>query len=668
MENYLNKDKTIDQLIADIVNRPITQFQADRKTCTVAYISNLRIENYVMDKIGHKLSCDQMECITQNFANHSNYLLPQKNIALQKQIENSIYTLARHLYISGERIEAYFSKPLNADFFIFTGDIAENESWLIFFMKAFMIQYDYLNYRHFKKGMLFRKAEKIKYIEFCKKEGNKKDDELYHIIVEKIRKVRPLFSKIFMYKSRYFTDEKWSYAFERFLQTKTYKKINITEGQKKEICGISRLLDHFKRKLYQKISRKKIYSRLVKNIAQYEKKVGYSIDDENIQNYVHYINKNIFLILGKSEYKGYAGSANECNNYYKSQLKKINIHVLNNDKFVTDQKDAIIFGGTGGNNRKEQKIFEVQCLESLQEAKRTQKRFICTTYFPVSENLKNQLDGNAIYIQCKNRDNSDKFFIVSTEIVIPDMDAHPVMNLIRCDINNKPVEKVTGSFSEILQISKRYLVSNYKIASLEQKDDKKCLSTYFGVKISPKSVLKFDIVEILNRYLNSLIKEYKNCEMQSLDYSIEFTFVLSQCISYKRKLIELRDNCHSELNEEIEKIKAKYPNLKEIISLETYKKKTGIYVMVLDEYNVCYIGQSIDVKRRILQHWNKNNYFSGTGIDMFGAYDTTRIFVLTCPKDNLDDIEYNMIQTVKEKYTLNVIRSQEEMNFLGRLV
>ena len=157
-----------------------------------------------------------------------------------------------------------------------------------------------------------------------------------------------------------------------------------------------------------------------------------------------------------------------------------------------------------------------------------------------------------------------------------------------------------------------------------------------------------------------MIKECKKYETQLVNYPVEFTFVLIRCIWYKRKLIELKKNCHSELNEELEKIKAKYPNLEEIKSIETCKKKTGIYVLVLDEYNVCYIGQSVDVKRRILQHWNKKNYFDGTGIDMFGAYDTTRIFALTCPKDNLDNIEYDMIQTVNEKYTLNVIRSQDE--------
>ena len=66
--------------------------------------------------------------------------------------------------------------------------------------------------------------------------------------------------------------------------------------------------------------------------------------------------------------------------------------------------------------------------------------------------------------------------------------------------------------------------------------------------------------------------------------------------------------------------------------------KIGVYMLVLDGYKQVYIGQSNNIKRRIIQHWNKRKSLerlifgdvcsSVLSIDSFGALDTTRIFYI----------------------------------------
>lgn len=56
-----------------------------------------------------------------------------------------------------------------------------------------------------------------------------------------------------------------------------------------------------------------------------------------------------------------------------------------------------------------------------------------------------------------------------------------------------------------------------------------------------------------------------------------------------------------------------------------------------------------------MRHWSRHDYFSGTGIDMFKAYDTTRIFVLECSRRWINTNEYNMVNLIDSNYTLNGI-------------
>lgn len=104
-------------------------------------------------------------------------------------------------------------------------------------------------------------------------------------------------------------------------------------------------------------------------------------------------------------------------------------------------------------------------------------------------------------------------------------------------------------------------------------------------------------------------------------------------------------------------------NITKILDLNDCKDLCGVYIMVLDEYKQVYIGQSTDIKKRIMSHWSKQKEFdrllwgnvqdSVLSIDSFGALDTTRIFVLETEK--LDYYESKLQKKIPFCYKLNRI-------------
>ena len=100
----------------------------------------------------------------------------------------------------------------------------------------------------------------------------------------------------------------------------------------------------------------------------------------------------------------------------------------------------------------------------------------------------------------------------------------------------------------------------------------------------------------------------------------------------------------------------------EISDLKNYIGISGIYVMLLDEYNQVYIGITNNgIKERIKQHWNANKeperlifgqaFNSVLSIDSFGALDTTRIFVKT--DGDLYAIENKFVEEFDKRFLLN---------------
>lgn len=87
----------------------------------------------------------------------------------------------------------------------------------------------------------------------------------------------------------------------------------------------------------------------------------------------------------------------------------------------------------------------------------------------------------------------------------------------------------------------------------------------------------------------------------------------------------------------------------------------GIYILVLDKYKQIYIGQSENIKKRIISHWTKYKSLerlifgdvvtSIISIDSFGPLDTTRIFYLET--NNLYKQEAKIISKFDNRYLLN---------------
>lgn len=150
------------------------------------------------------------------------------------------------------------------------------------------------------------------------------------------------------------------------------------------------------------------------------------------------------------------------------------------------------------------------------------------------------------------------------------------------------------------------------------------------------------------------------------------TFNNNYCIEHQKNCLinyDLNMNFFSKINyndfeKMITSLKKKFKKLIEIQDLSIYDKKPGIYILVLDEYKQVYVGQTRDIKKRILQHWtNRKEFFklifgdvetSVLSIDSFGALDTTRILIYQIGDLFLQlDLEDKITKFIPKEYLLN---------------
>ncbi|UPM56107.1 hypothetical protein [Gottfriedia acidiceleris] len=99
----------------------------------------------------------------------------------------------------------------------------------------------------------------------------------------------------------------------------------------------------------------------------------------------------------------------------------------------------------------------------------------------------------------------------------------------------------------------------------------------------------------------------------------------------------------------------------EVTNLNDFENVTGYYMMVLDEYKQVYIGQSKNIKKRIMAHWSNQKEFdrlifgnkdnSMLSIDSFRALDTTRIFAYKTY--SIYNFEDNFINFFHPKFIIN---------------
>lgn len=121
-------------------------------------------------------------------------------------------------------------------------------------------------------------------------------------------------------------------------------------------------------------------------------------------------------------------------------------------------------------------------------------------------------------------------------------------------------------------------------------------------------------------------------------------------------------------------------SMREVVDLNKWDGKAGVYLMVLDEYKQVYVGtagESTGIMKRIRKHWSTTKAFdrllwgrveeSILSIDSFRALDTTRIFAASVRDPMV--AEYKLVEKMPRRYLLNRIMggSGELVAFAGTL-
>lgn len=149
-------------------------------------------------------------------------------------------------------------------------------------------------------------------------------------------------------------------------------------------------------------------------------------------------------------------------------------------------------------------------------------------------------------------------------------------------------------------------------------------------------------------YSDSFCEEWRKKCLANFDLNMAFFHQISK----------------EDFEDKLQKLLKSNKKIRQIFDLDECKGKNGIYIMVLDEYKQAYIGQSQDIRRRIMQHWSNRKPFdrlifgnanhSVLSIDCFGALDTTRIYVLETTSFN-----------TSEKIAVNKMPPQYRLNRIG---
>ena len=222
----------------------------------------------------------------------------------------------------------------------------------------------------------------------------------------------------------------------------------------------------------------------------------------------------------------------------------------------------------------------------------------------------------------------------------------------------------TCTLPELAETSPYYDLYYYRLhllKGIEEKTSRKKLEErHFEQPVKDIGSFKISLSYFVENYLNYLINSYKTITDQNNKWPLNyFLSVLYRIKWYQDRMEKLAKLTASDLDYAISVFCQSSNSAKEVFDLETLAKKSGIYMLVLDDYHCCYIGQSNNMKKRILSHWNKKAYYTGTGIDMFRAEDTTRIFSIEideAEKEMIDNKEIELIKNIPSKTTLNVLK------------
>ncbi len=219
------------------------------------------------------------------------------------------------------------------------------------------------------------------------------------------------------------------------------------------------------------------------------------------------------------------------------------------------------------------------------------------------------------------------------------------------------IGRYTGTFTSIFDSIPNFERYYYRVAALGKNDIQGMLSSkHFGVRVTSIGGFKVSEESFINSFLNNNVKEYakrKECGgVQAIDFN--FAYEMIHDFWFIDRMRTVKQNTSEGFNSALDGLLRRFKEFQPLENLNDVKGKNGIYLLVLDEYNVCYLGQSNDIRARIMRHWSRNDYFTGTGIDMFKAKDTTRIYyALTEKSRKTNSLEHRAINEMPSRYTLN---------------
>ena len=179
---------------------------------------------------------------------------------------------------------------------------------------------------------------------------------------------------------------------------------------------------------------------------------------------------------------------------------------------------------------------------------------------------------------------------------------------------------------------------------------------HFGIDLTSDREMRMTLQSLIEYDLNGYIAKYKekNKRKRKPDPVDYLEIILMEFIRYSQVMEKMNQSTPKDIETAIKTFKGFDERVRKITNLNDIKNTSGIYMLVFDAYNACYVGQAKDMKARILKHWSCGN---GKKVDMFRALDTTRIFVLPLEgdeyKDKVNEIEYYMTKEIPSYVLVN---------------
>jgi len=158
----------------------------------------------------------------------------------------------------------------------------------------------------------------------------------------------------------------------------------------------------------------------------------------------------------------------------------------------------------------------------------------------------------------------------------------------------------TAIFDSILDFNKYY----YRVTSLGKHDlQRRVYTEHFGIRATSIGSFKVSEESFINSYLNHCIKEYaKQKEFgHTLTAIPNFAYILIHDFWFIDRMKTIKQNTSNGFHSALDNFLNKFKEFQQIENLNDIKGKNGIYLLVLDEYNICYLGQANDLKKRIYQ-------------------------------------------------------------------